>query len=123
MFSFIFSTILSIAGTDAQVAVQTGSSFNNNFIGNNSLNNNANAIQRFSVELRDRREDQTTTQAPQTTSNPLLQLLEQFFRGFSQRSMSSAGFPSLSQYGYYYPYGTYGGYWPYSYYYYYYYYG
>ncbi|EFO13699.2 hypothetical protein LOAG_14829, partial [Loa loa] len=101
-------TILSIAETDAQGGAQTLMSFLSNLIDRDSLNNNANAIQRFSVELRDRREDQTTTQAPQTTSNPLLQLLEQFFRGFSQRSMSSAGFPSLSQYGYYYPYGTYG---------------
>ncbi|EJD73311.1 hypothetical protein LOAG_19267, partial [Loa loa] len=89
-----------------------------------SLNNNANAIQRFSVELRDEREDQTTTQAPQTTSNPLLLLLQLYFRNLSQGPTPGAGFPSLPQYGYY-PsysgYGAYGGYRPYPYYYYYYY--
>uniref|UniRef100_A0A1I7VF49 Rho-GAP domain-containing protein n=1 Tax=Loa loa TaxID=7209 RepID=A0A1I7VF49_LOALO len=63
-----------------------------------SLNRNANAIQRFSVELRDEREDQTTTRAPQTTSNPLLQLLQLYFRNLSQRPIPSAGFPSLPQY-------------------------
>uniref|UniRef100_A0A1I7V6E2 Uncharacterized protein n=2 Tax=Loa loa TaxID=7209 RepID=A0A1I7V6E2_LOALO len=88
-----------------------------------SLNRNANAIQRFSVELRDEREDQTTTRAPQTTSNPLLQLLQLYFRNLSQRPIPSAGFPSLPQYPSYSGYGAYGGYRPYSYYYYYYYYG
>ncbi|EFO12342.1 hypothetical protein LOAG_16191 [Loa loa] len=78
-------TILIIAETDAQVGVQTRLSFNNNLAGANSLNRNANAIQRFSVELRDEREDQTTTRAPQTTSNPLLQLLQLYFRNLSQR--------------------------------------
>uniref|UniRef100_A0A1I7V6E8 Uncharacterized protein n=2 Tax=Loa loa TaxID=7209 RepID=A0A1I7V6E8_LOALO len=124
MFSFIFSTILSIAETDAQVGVQTLMSFLSNLVLADSLNNNANAIQRFSVELRDEREDQTTTQAPQTTSNPLLLLLQLYFRNLSQGPTPGAGFPSLPQYGYY-PsysgYGAYGGYRPYPYYYYYYY--
>uniref|UniRef100_A0A1I7VED4 Secreted protein n=1 Tax=Loa loa TaxID=7209 RepID=A0A1I7VED4_LOALO len=69
---------------------------------------------RFSVELHDEREDQTT-QAPQTTSNPFLLLLQLYLAALSQRS-SSAGFPFLPQYGYYNPYGAYGGYWPYYYY-------
>uniref|UniRef100_A0A1I7V6E5 Uncharacterized protein n=1 Tax=Loa loa TaxID=7209 RepID=A0A1I7V6E5_LOALO len=111
-------TILIIAETDAQVGVQTRLSFNNNLAGANSLNRNANAIQRFNVELRDEREDQTTTRAPQTTSNPLLQLLQLYFRNLSQRPIPSAGFPSLPQYPSYSGYGAYGGYRPYSYYYY-----
>ncbi|EFO14313.1 hypothetical protein LOAG_14210 [Loa loa] len=80
------------------------------------LNNNANAIQRFIIELNGQRENQST-QAPQTT-NILLQLFELHLRGFPQRLLPSVG---SSPHYYYHPsysrYRTYDGYWLCSYYY------
>ncbi|EFO21523.1 hypothetical protein LOAG_06960 [Loa loa] len=58
--------ILSVVKTDAQVFVRTIGSFNRNFAGGNSLNNNGNAIQRFSDggSGRKRSRPRQSTQAP-----------------------------------------------------------
>ncbi|EFO13822.1 hypothetical protein LOAG_14704 [Loa loa] len=144
MFSFIFSIILSITETNAQVTVLTLQSFVTNFAGPNSLNGNANGIQTFTFNVTRRTGDRSDSPPPTTTVNPLSLLFQLYLRGLTQASgtgfpsfpqmpgggfssfpqMPSGGFPSFPQYGYpYYPYyGGYRGYGysPYSYYYYYY---
>ncbi|EFO13671.1 hypothetical protein LOAG_14857 [Loa loa] len=124
MFSFIFSIILSITETNAQVTVLTLQSFVTNFAGPNSLNGNANGIQTFTFNVTRRTGDRSDSPPPTTTVNPLSLLFQLYLRGLTQASASGTGFPSFPQYGYpYYPYyGGYRGYGysPYSYYYYYY---
>ncbi|EFO14590.1 hypothetical protein LOAG_13927 [Loa loa] len=87
-------TILSVAETNAQASVRTSGSFNRNFAGRSSLNNNANAI-RGGDQRRNQRNRPT-----QAALRPGLQGLGTFF-GFFRGS--GRGFPFFSPFGFHYP--------------------